>query len=222
MRRGPSPSWRFSIRQIGELRWKLRFCRFFLLKGGSHFRTSGTGLCYTYRAGYDAAMAYVLNVLVTEVSNRSVLDGLRIVPLTQGKGLIPLSKVFWGRGQHSSQPILREWEARHAPDADFGAGDERAAHIKKAQSAFAYIAELCTTLSAQSPVAYLEADFFGGTGGQASAVWERGAITFGPTVASDAINQALAKIGIARGLGDEFETLGLQRHRFTEEWLPKE
>jgi hypothetical protein len=42
---------------------------------------------------------------------------------------------------------------------------------------------------------------------------------FGPVVAKDAINQALSRIGVvARGVGDEFEALGLQWHRFTEQW----
>jgi hypothetical protein len=176
-------------------------------------------------------MAYVLNALVVELAADPAFPGLQIVPLARGKGLIPLTDAFWTRGGHrSSQPILREWETRRAPDDDFDAADERAAYIEQALSAFAHISEICIALSIRGPVAYLEVNLFGGSGGQASAVWEQGRMTLGPLIAQDAINQALSKLGVARksscstptGLGDEFEMLGLGRHRFTGDWLPKE
>jgi hypothetical protein len=79
---------------------------------------------------------------------------------------------------------------------------------------------LAAKLSTAGRVVYVEAEFFGGVGEQASAGWENGEMVFGPVTASDAINQALRWLGVsAAPPDDEFDALGLGRHRFTERWL---
>jgi hypothetical protein len=74
--------------------------------------------------------------------------------------------------------------------------------------------------SQRSPVGYIVAEYFGGDGGQFSIVWSGGEIVLGPLRQSDAINQALRLLGIASADGlDEFDTIGLGRHRHTHEWV---
>jgi hypothetical protein len=86
-------------------------------------------------------------------------------------------------------------------------------------------------LSRFTTAAYVEAEFWGGTGMQASFVWEDGKMAFGPEVASGAINAALRRLGVqdeSRGVfyglplipGKEpFDMIGLGRHRSVGGWL---
>ena len=77
------------------------------------------------------------------------------------------------------------------------------------------LAETCES----GALVYVEALFFGGHGFQASVGWRQGALRHGPVVASDAINQALRFLGVEAAEGqDEFDTVGLGRHRATHEW----
>lgn len=76
--------------------------------------------------------------------------------------------------------------------------------------------------SAPDWIVYVETAYFGGVGRQGAAAFVHGALVYGPTVAESAcINAALARVGIrivalAR---DEFDTVGLGAHRFTDDWL---
>jgi hypothetical protein len=74
--------------------------------------------------------------------------------------------------------------------------------------------------SQRGPVGYVVAEYFGGDGGQFSIVWSGGEIVLEPLRQSDAINQALRLLGIVSVDGmDEFDTIGLGRHRHTHEWV---
>lgn len=77
-------------------------------------------------------------------------------------------------------------------------------------------------VSLESPIAYVEAEYFGGVGCQNSVVWVNGALALGPVHAENAINQALKILGV-RSIDehDEFDALGLGKHRGTESWLQK-
>jgi hypothetical protein len=89
---------------------------------------------------------------------------------------------------------------------------------------------LLCSWSSRSPVAYVEADYFGGVGTQSAAVWDDGALAFGPVVIGEAepvpasgtpISRALARLGVVRGgHHDEFEAAGLGQERDAEDWLP--
>ena len=68
--------------------------------------------------------------------------------------------------------------------------------------------------------AYVEAEYFGGNGGQSTIVWNNGKreklLAFG----QNRINQVLIDFGIVASKGqDEFSTLGLDRHRQTKDWI---
>ena len=69
---------------------------------------------------------------------------------------------------------------------------------------------------------YFETEYFGGMGTQGAAVFRDGEIAFGPQSAElGPINDALAVLGVRPQppAVDEFETVGLQRHRSVGEWL---
>jgi len=69
---------------------------------------------------------------------------------------------------------------------------------------------------------YFETEYFGGSGVQGAAVFCDGATVFGPKAAEfGPINEALARLGVRVSSPgrDEFDTVGLDRHRHTEDWL---
>jgi hypothetical protein len=89
-------------------------------------------------------------------------------------------------------------------------------------------------ISADGMVAYVEAEFFGGNGGQSAVVFNKGQIVFDPLMTKFgfpgdpknvdsytkmAINRAMQKLCVvALPNSDEFDTLGLGRQRRTERW----
>jgi hypothetical protein len=79
---------------------------------------------------------------------------------------------------------------------------------------------LYSTLGSQRPVAYVEAEFFGGSGAQAHALISQSGACLGVNVSNDAINYALAWLGVQPRDGkDRFDTVGLGQHRETDDWL---
>jgi hypothetical protein len=77
------------------------------------------------------------------------------------------------------------------------------------------VQDVCTAGS----FVYVDAEFFGGAGHQSAVGFQDGAPAFGPVAARDAINQALRFLGVQpAGKQDEFDTVGLFRHRSTDAW----
>lgn len=75
-------------------------------------------------------------------------------------------------------------------------------------------------LSTHAPVAYVTAQFFGGTGAQAATLYRNGREDTIFETGYGAINAALHALGItAEPPNDAFDTLGLGRYRSTEGWL---
>jgi hypothetical protein len=75
-------------------------------------------------------------------------------------------------------------------------------------------------LVGKSMIAYAEAEYFGGIGGESALLWKDGIrlnlIPFG----KGAINSILKTMGISAEEGlDEFDTVGLGKHRDTVDWL---
>jgi hypothetical protein len=82
------------------------------------------------------------------------------------------------------------------------------------------VEKLREALSQNRTIAYIEAEVFGGSGTQASVIFTNGVQVGQPIVDHDAISQALRNLGVTKGSAiDEFEAVGLGRHRNTEEWL---
>ncbi|MFI0448351.1 hypothetical protein [Actinomadura sp. 6N118] len=88
-------------------------------------------------------------------------------------------------------------------------------------------AEVLEDWSRGGRVAYVEADFFGGSGNQTAALWENGRQTWGPEHAwsskrpreSWPINAVLARLGAVEvGPFDLFDTVGFGQARDMEDW----
>ncbi len=79
-------------------------------------------------------------------------------------------------------------------------------------------------MSQHSPVAYIEAEYFGGTGEQSAVAWSFGNRIFGPTQSESAINQVLKLLNVTAAdiSGDEFDAVGLTIHRDTESWVTQD
>jgi hypothetical protein len=82
------------------------------------------------------------------------------------------------------------------------------------------LARLGAEMSRLGRVAYVETDYFGGTGDQAAMVWEDGRVLSEPwKTRLGAIDDALARLGAGKeGADDRFDALGLGRHRHTSDW----
>jgi hypothetical protein len=145
-------------------------------------------------------MAYTLQALVMKSGSLCApLPGaLKVVPLSAGVDLIPFNATALKALGLPFLPLTDEGGAR-LPIA---------------------ISKLCEKLSAHSSLAYIEAEFFGGSGTQAHAIYSAGKSIGEPVVSESSINDALRYLGISKGDSlDEFEAVGLARHRNTESWL---
>ena len=135
--------------------------------------------------------------------------GTRAVDLEQGYALVPYNDAAYDHflGRHGEP---------HKPFGWLGSA----------------VADLLATASRSGPLAYVEAEYFGGTGEQHAAVWDGGALAWGPLgigfrqaipPQGTAISQALRRIGVTANdkACDEFEAVGLRRYRHLEDWLPE-
>ncbi|MFE6102642.1 hypothetical protein ACFVQ4_22065 [Streptomyces laurentii] len=139
-----------------------------------------------------------------------------VVPLREGTGLLPVS------GE-----LFTEM---------FGVRRETCAYGPSAESPFLYpvgpaLEKLLAAWSTERPVAYVEAEFFGGDGYQSAAVWSGGTRVWGPVFdetldgpcTDRPVNGALARLGVQGGSPtyDLFDAVGLGRERSTEGWLAR-
>ena len=85
---------------------------------------------------------------------------------------------------------------------------------------------LAIEISHDCPVAYITTFYLGGQGGQDALVWDKGSLRFSPDTQgynqvwpNSPISQALRLIGVVAKEGmDEFDTVGLGKHRETHKW----
>lgn len=92
------------------------------------------------------------------------------------------------------------------------------------------LADALSSWSVAAPIAYVEAEYFGGVGEQHAQVWQDGAVTLGPlhleegeafAPAGSPISQVLRRLGVDRADHvDEFDAVDLGRYRSTASWLP--
>ncbi len=148
-------------------------------------------------------------VIATESALRKLAGSTMeacIVPLGQHLWLLPMTDALFDAVTVDGAPELDGfWKAP--------AGFER----------------LLTACSEAGPVAFVEAEYFGGTGTQNAQVWDAGEVVLGPLRLAEGepppttgtpISQALRRLGAAKGNHvDEFSAVDLGRHRDTEDWL---
>jgi hypothetical protein len=158
----------------------------------------------------EAGVGYRIEAVIGSLTVLSSIAGehpvMVVVPLRQGFGLVPMT------------------------DAVFDAvNDGTPAGLPGFWKLPGGLGRLLCSWSARGPVAYVEAEYFGGAGTQSAAVWDGGGLALGPVVMGEAepvpaagtpVSQALARIGVVRGgHRDEFEAAGLGQKRDTGDWL---
>ena len=129
-----------------------------------------------------------------------------VVVLGQGLSLMPMTDAFFDAVTDGSAGALGFWRLPGGFD------------------------RVLTRWSATGPVAYVEAEYFGGVGEQLAAVWADEALVWGPLHAPEGrpfapdgspISQALRRLGaVVRAAEDEFAAVGLDRHRNSDDWIP--
>jgi hypothetical protein len=164
-------------------------------------------------------MMYILEAIIGSESalRKVVLDqpNAVFVPLKQGVALVPMTDKFLSAvTDGTSDRPLGFWK--------LPGGFE----------------PLLAEWSEDGPVGYVEAEFYGGYGGQRAALWVDGKLALGPLVVGDGerftadgserfavdgspISQILRRLGVVKdNFYDEFEAVGLGRHQHTSEWQP--
>jgi hypothetical protein len=143
-------------------------------------------------------------------------DGLKTVLLTAGLTMLPLTHEALeqlGAEDPNDDRIQPDWTLRRA------------------------VATLAERMSADRQVLYVFGETWAGSSIQEAAGWREGRLFYGPTGTCDleadrepgyrvvppedmAINGGLSAMGVqAAPSVDEFETIGLTRHRMTEDWI---
>jgi hypothetical protein len=146
----------------------------------------------------------------------AVPDGFAIVRLTADFGMLPITGDQVGR----LDPVA--------------AGDDR---IPPDWMLRQPVAALARSISADRAVVYIHSETFGGPGTRQAIAFRFGKLLYGPAATSDieadlepgyhlawghnnAVNSGLRAIGVVASDDlDEYETIGLTKHRTTEEWL---
>ena len=127
--------------------------------------------------------------------------GAGVVHLQQGIGMIPISEELLNAIEQHETSL----GATKEPGFEF---------LSEAVSAWA------RRLSKGTRLAYLEAEFISGEGTESAVVWRDGVTTLGPVHGTGAVNRALRALGVSvPSRREEFEAVGLGKHRSPEEWL---
>ena len=146
-------------------------------------------------------MGYYLQAVIGRVSLECDFGfpSARVITLRQGLRMIPVTDALFDEIQ-----------------ASLPGGGESQQRFEKFSPA---VARWVRELSARGLAAYVEAEYFGGTGGQGAVVWRQGETVLGPIHSDDAINRALRVFGVEAGGGlDEFDAVGLGLQRSTDDW----
>ncbi|PJZ41699.1 hypothetical protein CH370_09680 [Leptospira kmetyi] len=146
-------------------------------------------------------MHIVQGFLITEKSVKKFKEfnsKAKIIDLESDLKFIPLSDVLLNKISSSASP-----------------------EIGKAYLYNEMIQTFLKDLSISGKVMYFETEYFGGSGGQCSEVFENGKTISVYSENKSSINDGLKYFGIVveSGSSDEFEAVGLNRFRTTEEWL---
>lgn len=144
-------------------------------------------------------MAYTLQAFLAQPGSlpSALPAGLRVVLLPTGLEMIPLDTPSRAQLQLPLLPLT----------------DDGGTVVPET------LARTARNLSCQSKLIYVEAEFFGGEGGQAAALFDQGQAVGAASTAPDAINAALRWLGVQPGeRGDEFEAAGLGANRDMDAW----
>lgn len=146
-------------------------------------------------------MAYENQALIGKAGtfSRASTASITVVPLPHGMELIPIENEVQER---LGIPFLPLTDEGH-------------------DSMPVVLDKLCKEFSTNSKMAYIEAEFFGGDGKQAYALYDDGKLIEGPATEQWAINKALKALGVESNDPDkdEFDFIGLGKYRSTDRWV---
>lgn len=169
--------------------------------------------------GYQ--LAALIGAPTVLVGVAAALPDARVVDLTAELALVPLT-----------EPVCAQLSAATGP-AD-------AQPVRGFRKLTGTLARLAAQGSKTAPLLYVEAETFGGPGSQAAIAWRDGRVSWGPVLTQDrdegredegfvtgvglrnwAINAGLRHLGVRKAPDaiDEFDTVGLGRHRNTDHWI---
>jgi len=153
-------------------------------------------------------MAYWLEALIFPDANLDILfrplAHAQLIRMPQHLSLLPFTREF------------RNQIAEHYPAT-------QTVTYKELDLLSGSVIEIAKAISMIVPVAYIEATYTGGYGGQESIVWKDSEVVLGPLTEQDSINRALRFLGVSKGeAADEFEAMGLHLNRWTKDWLKRD
>jgi hypothetical protein len=183
---------------------------------GSHTGAQVTGLPDGARCGIMLAMGSRIEAVIYDASasDAGLPPQARAVALPGGLAMLPVTSDMAARLDPSGRGVTCPgWVLLRRP-----------------------VAALARQLSAGGRALYIVSETFGGPGIQEAAGWQDGEPWYGPRGTSDieadlepgyrlargrdsAVNAGLRALGVRAVPGkDEYETIGLTRHRYTEDW----
>lgn len=146
-------------------------------------------------------MAYFLQAIIGEKEHllRVCPAGMRVVPLPLDPrlALIPLpDELMDAAGWPVSSDLTPEENPLIRPQVE------------------AFLVQA----SQEGLIGYVQAEYWGGAGEQFAFGWQGGVLVY-PSSDQQDVNGLLKVLGVRRGTNDEWDTIGLGRHRHTEDWL---
>ncbi|MBJ6367504.1 hypothetical protein L3X37_02735 [Sabulilitoribacter arenilitoris] len=147
-------------------------------------------------------MGYTLKAYLGKTENlNSILERFseaQIVDLKHGFSLIPMTEELFDEINN----------------------DEASAGISTFEFLDKKMEQKTIELVGDKEIAYVESDFFGGKGGHIGIIWKNKQCVFLGKFKKGTMNKVLKKLGVIRTLlKDEFETVGLDKNRHTEDWI---
>lgn len=148
-------------------------------------------------------MGYYLNAFLGRVNNLKKIESKfktsKVVPLTTEIAFIPMTgKLFNEINNFRGDNGIGKWQ--------FLTADIEVEILK---------------LIDDEMIAYIEVEYFGGQGGQSGIIWRDGKRVFEKVFDQEVANSILRQFGVVKEKSkrDEFDTVGLGRHRNTEDWI---
>jgi hypothetical protein len=139
-----------------------------------------------------------------------IFPSATLIQLPQNIGLIPIDgfllrelEIYYQGGTKVTHPDYQQFSPSVHPDFE---------------RLIVGVEKLAQHLSNRGVVSYVEATSIGGFGSHVTMIWKNGIRAGDP---GNNINDVLRLLNVIPQAGlDEFDTLGLGRHRSTREWLP--
>jgi hypothetical protein len=151
-------------------------------------------------------MSYVLNAFLGQQVDLKIIEEKfkfsKMVPLTSKIGLIPMTKELYDEiNNFGTSKAMENWEYLTID-----------------------MERQIVRVPGNHMIAYTEIEYFGGSGGQSGIIWKNGIRIFEANFEQDVVNSILRHFGVVTEefKRDEFDSVGLGRHRDTRDWIQEQ